>query len=402
MHVASRIARLGTETAFEVLARARQLEAQGQHIIHLEIGEPDFDTPENIREAAKHALDQGYTHYGPSAGLPEAREAIADYFNRTRGVHLYSGKEVVITPGAKPIIFFGMMAVLEEGDEVIYPNPGFPIYESVIRFLNAVPVPLPLRHEKGFRVDVADIEARITPRTRMLVLNSPHNPTGSVLGAEELHQIAELARQHNLIVMSDEIYSQITYDGVRHVSIVQFEGMKERTIVVDGFSKTFAMTGWRIGYGLMPEHIAEVVARLQTNCTSCTATFTQIAGIEALQDRTLPAVHRFVEEFRRRRDVLVDGLNHLPGITCVRPQGAFYAFPNVEGTGMNSREFAEALLQEAGVACLSGTAFGAYGEGFVRFSYANSVENITLALERIAEFLERRGLGVSTARTEHA
>ncbi|GBD07171.1 Aspartate aminotransferase [bacterium HR21] len=400
MHIASRIARLGTETAFEVLARARQLEAQGRHIIHLEIGEPDFDTPENIREAAKRALDQGYTHYGPSAGLPEAREAVAEYFNRTRGVQLYSGKEVVITPGAKPIIFFGMMAVLEEGDEVIYPNPGFPIYESVIRFLNAVPVPLPLRQEKGFRIDVADIEARISPRTRLLVLNSPHNPTGSVLDATQLEQIAELAQQHNLIVMSDEIYSQITYDGVRHVSIVQFEGMKERTIVVDGFSKTFAMTGWRIGYGLMPEHIAEVVARLQTNCTSCTATFTQIAGMEALQDRTLPAVQSFVEEFRRRRDVLVEGLNRLPGITCIRPQGAFYAFPSIEGTGMDSREFADALLLEAGVACLSGTSFGAYGEGFVRFSYANSVENIERALERIAEFLERRGVGVSTLHRE--
>ncbi len=402
MHVASRISRLGTETAFEVLARARQLEAQGRHIIHLEIGEPDFDTPDNIRQAAKRALDEGYTHYGPSAGLPEAREAIAEYFNRTRGVRLYSGKEVVITPGAKPIIFFGMMAVVEEGDEVIYPNPGFPIYESVVRFLNAVPVPLPLRQENGFRIDLAELEARITPRTRMLVLNSPHNPTGSVLGAEELSSIAELAHRHNLIVMSDEVYSQITYDGVQHVSIVQFEGMKERTIVVDGFSKTFAMTGWRIGYGLMPEHIAEVVARLQTNCTSCTATFTQIAGIEALQDRTLPAVQRFVDEFRRRRDVLLEGLARLPGITCVRPQGAFYAFPNIEGTGMSSREFAEALLHEAGVACLSGTAFGAYGEGFVRFSYANSVENIQLALERIAEFLERRSVGVPTTRVGHS
>ncbi|MCS7176241.1 MAG: pyridoxal phosphate-dependent aminotransferase [Candidatus Kapabacteria bacterium] len=389
MHIASRISRLGTETAFEVLARARQLEAQGHHIVHLEIGEPDFDTPENIREAAKRALDEGYTHYGPSPGLPEVREAIADYFNRTRGIQLYSGNEVVITPGAKPIIFFGMMATLEEGDEVIYPNPGFPIYESVIRFLNAIPVPLPLRQEKGFRVDVGDIEARLTPRTRMIVLNSPHNPTGSILTAEELEQIAEIACRHNLIVFSDEIYSQIMYDGARHVSIVQFEGMKERTIVLDGFSKTFAMTGWRIGYGLMPAHIAEVVARLQTNCTSCTATFTQIAGIEALSDRTLPTVRQFVEEFQRRRDVLIEGLNRLPGITCVVPQGAFYAFPDIRGTGMSSREFAERLLYEAGVACLSGTAFGAYGEGFVRFSYANSVENIQLALQRIEDFLTR-------------
>ncbi len=390
MHIASRIARLGTETAFEVLARARQLEAQGRHIIHLEIGEPDFDTPANIREAAKQALDAGYTHYGPSAGLPEVREAIAQYFNRTRGIQLYSGKEVVVTPGAKPIIFFGMMATLEEGDEVIYPNPGFPIYESVIRFLKAVPIPLPLRQEKQFRIEVADIEARITPRTRMLVLNSPHNPTGSILRAEDLEQIAELALRHDLIIFSDEIYSQIIYDGAHHVSIVQFEGMKERTIVLDGFSKTFAMTGWRIGYGLMPEHIAEVVARLQTNCTSCTATFTQIASLEALHDRTLPAVRQFVSEFQRRRDVLVEGLNRLPGIRCVRPEGAFYAFPNIEETGMSSREFAEALLLEAGVACLSGTAFGECGEGFVRFSYANSVENIQLALQRLEDFLIRR------------
>lgn len=390
MHIASRITRLGTETAFEVLARARRLEAQGHHIIHLEIGEPDFDTPANIREAAKQALDAGYTHYGPSPGLPEVREAIAEYFNRTRGVQLYSGKEVVVTPGAKPIIFFGMMATLEEGDEVIYPNPGFPIYESVIRFLKAIPVPLPLRQEKHFRIEVADLEARITPRTRMVVLNSPHNPTGSILRAEELEQIAELALRHNLIILSDEIYSQIVYDGARHISIVHFEGMKERTIVLDGFSKTFAMTGWRIGYGLMPEHIAEVVARLQTNCTSCTATFTQVASLEALQDRTLPVVRQFVAEFQRRRDVLVEGLNQLPGIYCIQPEGAFYAFPNIEGTGMSSREFAEALLLEAGVACLSGTAFGDYGEGFIRFSYANSIENIQQALQRISDFLTCR------------
>jgi aspartate aminotransferase len=389
MHIARRIERLGTETAFEVLARARALEAQGRRIIHLEIGEPDFDTPENIREAAERALDAGYTHYGPSPGLPEVRAAIAECFNATRGVQLYSGAEVVVTPGAKPIIFFGLMATLEEGDEVLYPNPGFPIYESVIRFLGAVPVPVPLREERGFRMDVADIEARITERTRMIVLNTPHNPTGSVLTAEELEQIAELARRHNLMVFSDEIYSQIIYDGLRHVSIVQFEGMKERTIVLDGFSKTFAMTGWRIGYGLMPTHIAEVVARLQTNCTSCTATFTQIAALEALSERTLPAVQRFVEEFRRRRDVLVDGLNRLPGIRCQRPQGAFYAFANIQELGMSSREFAEVMLQEAGVACLSGTAFGEYGEGFVRFSYANSVENIQEALHRMEQLLAR-------------
>ncbi len=383
MHVAQRISRLGTETAFEVLVRARALEAQGKNIVHLEIGEPDFDTPPNIIKAAKDALDNGFTHYGPAAGLPEAKQAIADYVNKTRGYDLWKPEEVVFTPGAKPIMFFGMMAVVDEGDEVIYPNPGFPIYESVINYLNAVPVPLPLREDREFSFDVADLEARITPKTRMLILNTPQNPTGGVLTREQLKQIAELCIKHDIIVLSDEIYSQVTYGDFKHTSITEFEGMKERTMILDGFSKTFAMTGWRMGYGLFPEHIAKVVAKLQTNVTSCTSSFSQMAGIEALSDRTLPYVAEFLKEFEHRRNVIVDGLNQIPGFRCHLPHGAFYVFPNIEGTGMTSQEAADFLLYEAGVACLSGTAFGAHGEGFIRFSYANSIDNINEALNRI-------------------
>lgn len=390
MNLAARMQRLGTETAFEVLVRARALEAQGKSIVHLEIGEPDFDTPANIIEAAKAALDNGYTHYGPSAGLPEAREAIAQYFNKTRGRETYQAGNVVVTPGAKPIIFYGLMALVNEGDEVIYPNPGFPIYESVIRFLGAVPVPLPLQESKEFRFDIADLEARISPKTKMIIINTPQNPTGGILTHDDLKAIAELAVKHDLIVFSDEIYSQIVYDGFRNESITQFEGMKERTLVLDGFSKTFAMTGWRMGYGLMPEHIAQQVAKLQTNCTSCTASFNQMAGIEALSDRTLAEVDRFVEEFKRRRDVIVEGLNSIPGFRCHSPKGAFYVFPNIEETGMTSHECADYLLNEAGVACLSGTAFGSHGEGFIRFSYANSVANIEEALNRVDRAIRAR------------
>jgi aspartate/methionine/tyrosine aminotransferase len=389
MHVAERIDRLGTETAFEVLVRARALEAQGKSIVHLEIGEPDFDTPQNIIDAAKHALDNGYTHYGPSAGLPEAREAVAAYIKRTRGTE-YSANEIVITPGAKPILFYGMMATIDAGDEVIYPNPGFPIYESVINFLQAVPVPLPLKEEKEFRFDISDLEARITPKTRMVIINTPQNPTGGILTHDDLKRIAELAVKHNFIVLSDEIYSQITYDGFVNESITQFEGMKERTILLDGFSKTFAMTGWRMGYGAMPEHIAKVVAKLQTNCTSCTASFNQMAGIEALSERTDAIAAEFVAEFKRRRDVIVSALNAMPGVRCHSPKGAFYVYPNIEGTGLTSQEFADFSLYEAGVACLSGTAFGSYGEGFVRFSYANSVENIEEAMRRLDTALRAR------------
>lgn len=392
MHIASRISNLGTETAFEVLARAKALEQQGRHIIHLEIGEPDFDTPPNIIEAAKRALDDGWTHYGPSAGLPQVREAIADYFNRTRGITKYTADNVVITPGAKPIIFFGLQATLDPGDEVVYPSPGFPIYESVINFLGAIPVPFPLQEDNDFRFDLGELEARISSRTRMVIINSPQNPTGGVLTFEDLQGIAELAIRHNLIVFSDEIYSQIMYEGHRHISITQFDGMEERTIVLDGFSKTFAMTGWRLGYGILPQNLARVVARLQTNCTSCAPTFTQIAGIEALSERTLPYVRRFVEEFQRRRDVIVQGLNSLPGLRCRKPAGAFYVFPSVTGTGLSSQEFADFMLNEVGIACLSGTAFGREGEGYVRFSYANSLDNIYQAIERMKVALEQRSL----------
>ncbi len=386
MRLAERMSRLGTETAFEVLARAKALEAQGREIIHLEIGEPDFDTPAHIKAAAVRALEEGWTHYTPAAGIPALREAIADYIRRTRGIPV-GPEHVVVVPGGKPIMFFAILALVEEGDEVIYPNPGFPIYESMIRFVGARPVPLRLRMENEFRVDVEELARLITPRTRMLILNSPANPTGGVLTREDLEAIAELCLKHDLVVLSDEIYSRILYEG-EHISIASFPGMLERTIILDGFSKTYAMTGWRLGYGVMPEPLAEAVTRLMINSNSCTAAFTQIAGIAALtgpQDD----VDRMVAAFRERREVMVEGLNRLPGFRCLKPKGAFYAFPNIEGTGMSSRELAHYLLEEAGVAVLSGTAFGEYGEGFLRLSFANSIENIQRALERIEKALQR-------------
>ncbi|GBD09546.1 Aspartate aminotransferase [Candidatus Thermoflexus japonica] len=386
MRLAQRMSRLGTETAFEVLARAKALEAQGREIIHLEIGEPDFDTPAHIKAAAVRALDEGYTHYTPAAGIPALREAIADYIRRTRGIPV-GPENVVVVPGGKPIMFFAILALVEEGDEVIYPNPGFPIYESMINFVGGRPVPLRLRMENEFRVDVEELARLITPRTRMLILNSPANPTGGVLTREDLAAIAELCLKHDLVVLSDEIYSRILYEG-EHVSIASFPGMRERTIILDGFSKTYAMTGWRLGYGVMPEPLAEAVTRLMINSNSCTAAFTQIAGIAALtgpQDD----VDRMVAAFRERREVMVEGLNRIPGFRCLKPKGAFYAFPNIEGTGMSSRELASYLLEEAGVAVLSGTAFGEYGEGFLRLSFANSVENIQKALERIEKAIRR-------------
>jgi aspartate/methionine/tyrosine aminotransferase len=386
MRLAERMSRLGTETAFEVLARAKALEAQGREIIHLEIGEPDFDTPAHIKAAAVRALEEGWTHYTPAAGIPALREAIADYIRRTRGIPV-GPEHVVVVPGGKPIMFFAILALVEEGDEVIYPNPGFPIYESMIRFVGARPVPLRLRMENEFRVDVEELARLITPRTRMLILNSPANPTGGVLTREDLAAIAELCLKHDLVVLSDEIYSRILYEG-EHISIASFPGMLERTIILDGFSKTYAMTGWRLGYGVMPEPLAEAVTRLMINSNSCTAAFTQIAGIAALtgpQDE----VDRMVAAFRERREVMVEGLNRLPGFRCLKPKGAFYAFPNIEGTGMSSRELAHYLLEEAGVAVLSGTAFGEYGEGFLRLSFANSIENIQKALERIEKALQR-------------
>jgi aspartate/methionine/tyrosine aminotransferase len=381
MHIAKRMQRLGTETAFLVLAKAKALEAQGKHVVHLEIGEPDFDTPANIKAAAKKALDDGFTHYGPAPGLPDLRSAVARHMNERLGV-TYSPNQVVVTPGGKPIMFFTILACVDEGDEVIYPNPGFPIYESVINFLGGKAVPLPLREEKQFRFDIEELKRLISPRTRMLIINSPQNPTGGILTGDDLQQIAALAVKHDLIVLSDEIYSRIVYDGFRHVSIATMPGMAERTVLLDGFSKTFAMTGWRLGFGLMPEELARLVSQLQINSNSCTASFTQMAGVEALTGQQQD-VARMVAEFKRRRDVIVDGLNAIPGFRCHKPLGAFYVFPNISGTGKSSKFLAEYLLDEAGVACLSGTAFGAFGEGYLRFSYANSVENIMIALDRV-------------------
>lgn len=378
--IAERMQRLGTETAFEVLARARALEATGREIVHLEIGEPDFDTPANIIEAGKRALDEGFTHYGPSAGLPALREAIADDVSRSRGIPV-TPDQVVVTPGGKPIIFFLMLCCLNEGDEVLYPDPGFPTYESVASFLGACPIPLPLRESNHFRLDLSDLRARLTPRTRMLVLNSPQNPTGSVLTQDDLEGIAELVAGRDIVVLSDEIYRHIIYDGSAP-SIASLPGMASKTVILDGFSKTYAMTGWRLGYGVMPEELAWRLARLMTNSNSCTTSFVQLAGIEALRG-SQESVAIMRAEFAERRKVIVDGLNAIPGICCDLPQGAFYAFPNVQGLGLASQELADKLLQEAGVALLSGTSFGRFGEGYLRLSYANSVAQLQLALERI-------------------
>lgn len=393
MHVAQRMRRLGTETAFEVLAKARALEAQGKDIVHLEIGEPDFDTPSHIKQAAKKALDNGFTHYGPAAGLPAARAAIARYVSETRGIEALPD-HVVITPGAKPIMFFVILACVDEGDEVIYPNPGFPIYESAIEFVGAKAIPLALKEEKGFSFDIEDLKRLITPKTRMLILNSPQNPTGGILTEKDIRLIADVLRGTNIIVLSDEIYSRIMYDGYKPFSISTLPGMQERTIILDGFSKTYAMTGWRLGYGVMPGELAKLVTKLQINSTSCTSSFSQMAAIEAL---TGPQheVDVMVEEFKRRRDFIVEGLNSIPGIRCHKPHGAFYVFPNITGTGKTSRELADFMLNEAGVACLSGTAFGKHGEGYLRFSYANSIPNIEKALGRIAKALKHQAVSVS-------
>jgi len=386
MNVAGRMARLGTETAFEVLARARALERAGRDIVHLEIGEPDFDTPAHIREAAKQALDAGATHYGPSAGLPELREAIAKHIGHTRGVPV-TPDEVVVTPGAKPIMFFTIMALVERGDEVIYPNPGFPIYESVINFVGGTPVPIPLGEESGFGFDLELFERRVSSRTRLIIVNSPQNPTGGVLARGQLERIAAIAAERGIPVLADEIYRQFLYEA-EFVSIMGLPGMRDLTILLDGFSKSYAMTGWRLGYGVMPRPLAEHVTRLMVNSASCTASFVQWAGIAALEGDQTP-VARMVAEFKRRRDIFVEGLNRLPGVTCAMPRGAFYAFPNITGTGRPSGEVAERLLDEAGVAALSGTAFGVHGEGYLRFSYANSEANLRLALDRMRPIFER-------------
>src|SRR2546426_9519455 len=386
MNFAPRMARLGTESAFEVLARARQLERAGREIIHLEIGEPDFDTPVHIKEAAKQALDAGATHYGPSAGLPELREAIAKHVAETRGVPV-SPEEVVVTPGAKPIMFFTIMALIGDGDEVIHPNPGFPIYESVINFVGGVPVPIPLREDSGFGFDLELFERRVSSKTKLIVINSPENPTGGVLDRDQLGRIAAIAVARKIPVLTDEIYRQFLYEG-EFASIMGLPGMRDQTILLDGFSKSYARTGWRLGYGVMPPPLAEHVARLMVNSNSCTASFVQLAGIAALQGDQTP-VARMVAEFKRRRDVIVDGLNTLPGVKCARPRGAFYVFPNITGSRRPSAEVADLLLNEAGVAVLSGAAFGQYGEGYLRLSYANSEANLRLALTRMRPVFER-------------
>jgi aspartate/methionine/tyrosine aminotransferase len=380
------MSRLGDETAFEVLVKARALEQKGKHIVHLEIGEPDFATPENITEAAIDALRHGWTHYGPPAGLPAFRQAIAQEVSRSRGVEVHEDG-VVVTPGGKPVLFFAVMALAEAGDEVIYPNPGFPIYESAIRYVGARPVPIRLREEKDFSLDVDELASLINDRTRLIILNSPQNPTGGVLSRDDIHQIAQAIGDRNLMVLSDEIYSRLIFDG-EHYSILSEPGFHDRTILLDGFSKTYAMTGWRLGYGVMRPDLAVHIARLMTNVNSCTASFTQMAGIAALQgDQS--SVERMRAEFQRRRDVFIAGLNHIPGFSCRMPKGAFYAFPNITGTGRSSKQLADALLDEAGVACLSGTSFGAFGEGYLRFSIANSMENLTLALERIHQCVKK-------------
>jgi aspartate aminotransferase len=384
LRLAGRMSRLGTETAFEVLNRARALEKQGKEIIHLEIGEPDFDTPANVIEAGVDALRKGWTHYGPAAGLPELRQTIAEYVARTRGVPV-SSEEVVVVPGGKPIIFFTILALIESGDEVIYPNPGFPIYESMVNYSVGKAVPIPLREERDFSVDVKELASLINEHTRLIILNSPHNPTGGVLTKKDILEIAEAIGDRNIFILSDEIYSRLIYDG-DHFSIMSVPGFKERTILLDGFSKTYAMTGWRLGYGVMRPDLAVPISRLVTNSNSCTASFTQIAGIEALRgDQS--SVDKMSAEFKRRRDVFVAGLNKIKGFSCRVPKGAFYAFPNITKTGWPSKKLADAMLEQAGVACLSGTAFGEYGEGYLRFSVANSLENLTKALSRIEDWV---------------
>ncbi|MCC6587839.1 MAG: pyridoxal phosphate-dependent aminotransferase [Bryobacterales bacterium] len=384
MKLAERMNRILIETAFEVLVKARALEAQGRSVIHLEIGEPDFNTPRHVVDAAKEALDKGWTHYGPTQGYPDFRETIASYVSRTRGIKV-GPENVTVVPGGKPIIFFPMLALLEPGDEVIYPNPGFPIYESMIQFLGATPVPMPLVESRGFSFDLDLFASKLSPKTKMVVLNSPQNPTGGVIPGEDIKAIAEMLRDHDVMVLSDEIYSRIVYDE-KPVSIATFPGMQEKTIILDGFSKTYAMTGWRMGYGVMPPWLVDAVCKLMVNSNSCTASFTQRAGISAIEGPQND-VEAMVAEFRRRRDAFCHGLNEIPGVRCAIPQGAFYAFPNIEGTGYSSKELAERLLQEAGVACLNGASFGKYGEGYLRFSYANSYENLMEALGRIRRFL---------------
>lgn len=382
MKYAERMKRLGTETAFEVLVRARQLESQGKDVVHLEIGEPDFDTPRYICDSAIQAIRDGYTHYNPAAGYPEIRKIISDEINKTRGIKT-DPDQVVITPGGKPIMFYVIFALVDAGDEVIYPNPGFPIYESLINYVNAKAVPIPLREENEFRLDVKELKSLVTSKTKLIIINSPQNPTGGVLTREDLEEIAKIAVENDIWILSDEIYSRIIYEA-KFESVTQFPGALERTIILDGMSKTYAMTGWRLGYGVMEKTLAAHVARLQTNCASCTAAFSQIAmgtAITGPQDES----NKMLAEFHKRRDVIVDGLNKIEGISCNKPLGAFYVFPNVKKLGKTSKKLEVIMLEEYGVAALAGTSFGSFGEGYLRFSYANSIENIKKALSRVED-----------------
>jgi len=384
---AERMDHIGTEGAFEVLAKARRLEAQGRDIVHLEIGEPDFATPDNIVEAAVGALQSGYTHYTPAGGIMEARQAVAGFVQRRLGVDV-DPAEVVLVPGSKNVLLFTLLACIEPGDEVIYPDPGYPVYASLINFIRAVPVPIRLREERQFRIDLDELGALITPRTRLLIVNTPQNPTGGVLTKEDVERIAELANRHDLLVIADEIYSQLVYDGFQHVSLLSQPGMKERTVLMDGMSKAYAMCVWRLGYGVSPRELAAKMETLMINSSSCAAAFTQMATIEALESpESERAVAAMVDKFRARRDLLVDGLNRITGVRCARPDGAFYAFPNIEGTGLKENEMADRLLDEAGVAVLPGTAFGAAGEGYIRLAYTQGEQDLNKALERIEDFI---------------
>ena len=382
--LASRQDRLGTETAFLTLARARELEAQGRHIVHLEIGEPDFDTPEHIKDAAKQALDDGFTHYGPSPGEMPVREAVAAHQTERQGYDIGADR-IIVTPGGKPVMFFSILALIEEGDEVIYPNPGFPIYESMINYAGGTAVPIPLEERFDFSLDVDRLESLVTDNTKLIIVNSPNNPCGSVVSDDDLERIAKIAVENDLVVLSDEIYKDMYYEG-SHTSITKFDGMVGRTIILDGFSKSYAMTGWRLGYGVFPEFMMDAVTKLMTNSVSCTSVAVQMAGVAALtgpQD----SVGEMMDEFRVRRDLVVQGMNALPGVSCRTPGGAFYAFPNISGTGLDSRTFADRAMDEAGVALLSGTAFGEHGNGYIRISFANSQENLRLAIDRLGEML---------------
>jgi len=386
MKLSSRQSRLGTETAFETLAKAKKLEAQGKNIVHLEIGEPDFDSPSYVIDAAKEALDQGFTHYGPSAGQPELRNAIAIHQGEFNGYSI-SPENVIVTPGGKPVMFFSILALIEEGDEVIYPNPGFPIYESMINYSGGKAVPMKLEESKDFNANIDDLRKLVTDKTKLMIINSPNNPCGSVTTKDDLEQIAEIAIENNIIVLSDEIYKDMYYEG-EHYSITKFDGMKERTIILDGFSKSYAMTGWRLGYGIFPDFLVEDITKLMTNSVSCTSVFSQMAAIAALEGSREFTIN-MMEKFKIRRDIIVKGLNSIEGITCRTPLGAFYAFPNISGTGLSSSDFADTALNDYGVALLSGTAFGEYGDNYIRISFANSEENLIKAIDRLNDMIKK-------------